>query len=229
MKNSETGTGKGTGTGTGTGAKRETIRATNWASKLRLDANSDPLDDGICADLDQDSRQDRPAFPQAFPQAPHFGLPSVGESGMPSISGEILAVVRTLMPRAESADIRIRVEIDQFVSGLTAGPIGTILFGMLRRAIDAYGLASAQGESCANAPEITLCARLDGGLVRLHVRDGAQKRNVPSADAAIGLSAATAESLGGSLEICTVPFGHETLLTATIPASRLAYNNENAA
>ena len=143
MRNSETGTGKGTGTGTGTGAKRETIRATNWASKLRLGANNDPLDDGICADLDQDSRQDRRTFPQAFPQAPHFGMPSVGESGMPSIAGEILAVVRTLMPRAESADIRIRVEIDQFVSGLTAGPIGTILFGMLRRAIDAYGLASA--------------------------------------------------------------------------------------
>lgn len=229
MKNYETGTGKGTGTETGTGAKRETIRATNWASKLRLGANSDPLDDGICADLDQDPRQDRRTFPQAFPQAPHFDMPSVGESGMPSIAGEILTVVRTLMPRAESADIRIRVEIDQFVSGLTAGPIGTILFGMLRRAIDAYGLASAQGESCANSAEITLCARLDGGLVRLHVLDGAQKRKVPSADAAIGLSAATAESLGGSLEICTVPFGHETLLTATIPASRLAYNNENAA
>lgn len=215
----------GNGNGTGTGAKRETIRATNWASKLRLGVNSDTLDDGICADLDRDSRQDRP-HPS---QAPHFGMPSVGESGLPSIAGEILAVVRTLMPRAESADIRIRVEIDQFVSGLTAGPIGTILFGMLRRAIDAYGLASAQGESCANSAEITLCARLDGGLVRLHVLDGAQKRKVPSADAAIGLSAATAESLGGSLEICTVPFGQETLLTATIPASRLAYNNENAA
>ncbi len=215
----------GNGTGTGTGAKRETIRATNWASKLRLGFNSDSLDDGICADLDRDSRQDRPHPPQAS----HFGMPSVGENGLPSIAGEILAVVRTLMPRAESADIRIRVEIDQFVGGLTAGPIGTILFGMLRRAIDAYGLASAQGENCANSAEITLCARLDGGLVRLHILDGAQKRKVPSADAAIGLSAATAESLGGTLEICTVPFGLETLLTATIPASRLAYNNENAA
>ena len=225
MKNYETGTGKGIGNGTGTGAKRETIRATNWASKLRLGANNDPLDDGICADLDQDSRPSR----LKTHSRQNLGFASGGQSGMPLIGGEILSVVRTLMPRAESADIRIRVEIDQFVSGLAAGPIGTILFGMLRRAIDAYALASAQGESCANSAEITLCARLDGGLVRLHVLDGAQKRKVPSADAAIGLSAATAESLGGSLEICTVPFGHETLLTATIPASRLAYNNENAA
>lgn len=225
MKHSETGIGNGIGNGMGHGTRRETIRTTNWASKLRLGTNSDPLDDGICADLDLDPQQNRLKTDQ--PQ--NFGFEGVGQSGMPSIGGEILAVVRTLMPRAESADIRIRIEIDQIVSGLTAGPLGTILFGMLRRAIDAYGLASAQGENCANSAEITLCARLDGGLVRLHVLDGAQKKKVPSADAAIGLSAATAESLGGTLEICTVPFGLETLITATIPVSRLAYNNENAA
>lgn len=205
--------------------RQKTIRTTNWASKLRLGPNGEFLDDGICADLDRESRQDvRKPSPTYL-----FGMPSVGETGMPSIAGEILAVVRLLMPRAESADIRIRVEIDPFVGGLTAGPLGTVLFGMLRRAVDAYGMASTQGESSTDPAEITLCARLDGGLVRLHVLDGAKMRQVPSADAAILLSAATAESLGGTLEIGTVPFGQETLLTATIPASRLAYNNENAA
>ena len=94
MKNYETGTGKGIGNGTGKGGKRETIRATNWASKLRLGANNDPLDDGICADLDQDSHPNR--LKRHSPQ--NFGLERGEQSGMPSIGGEILAVVRTLMP-----------------------------------------------------------------------------------------------------------------------------------
>ncbi len=219
MKNPETGSGKQIG------SRRETIRTTNWAAQLKIGPNGESLDDGICADLDQDSGQGQPTQSPTY----FFGMPSVADGGMPSIAGEILDVVRSLMPRAESADIRIRLEIDHFVGGLPAGPIGVILFGMLRRAIDAYGMANAEGESFADAPEITLCARLDGGLVRLHVLDGARMRHVHSANAAIGLAAATAESLGGTLEICTVPFGQETLLTATIPAARLAYNNENAA
>lgn len=211
------------------GARRETIRTTNWASKLRLgtnlDASSEPLDDGCCADLDQDTKEHGPFDTQRY----LFGIPSVGVAGLPTIGAEILGVVRLLMPRAESAGIRIRVEIDSSVSGLTAGPIGTILHGMLRRAVDAYAAASAHGVSFDDAPEITLCARLDGSLVRLHVLDGAKMRDVPSAESALGLAAATAESLGGTLEIGAVPFGYETLLTATIPASRLANTNENAA
>lgn len=109
------------------------------------------------------------------------------------------------------------------------GPIATVLFGMLRRGVDAYALAVSEGECFADTAEVALCARLDGSLVRLHVMDGSNRRHIPSADAALGLSAATAESLGGTLEICTVPFGQETLLSASIPASRLAYSSEHAA
>lgn len=205
--------------------RRETIRTTDWASKLRLGINGENIDDGICADLDQDAQR----TPKTAENSYLFGMPSIASGGMPSVAGEIFAVVKSMMHRAQSAGVRIRVEIDPRASALTAGPIGTVLFGMLRRAVDAYAIANAEGESYGESAEITLCVTSDSGLVRMHVLDGAKRRHVPSADAALGLSAATAESLGGSLEIGTVPFGEETLLSAMIPVHRLAYNNESAA
>ncbi len=213
------------------GTRRETIRTTDWASRLRLgghgaeESHGDPVDDGCCADLDQDFTQ----TPRTTESNYVFGMAVADATGNPTIGSEILGVVRSLMPRAQSAGIRIRVEIDPSASSLTAGPLGTILFGMLRRAVDGYAIASAQGATFEDEPEINLCARRDGGLVRLHVLDGARMRDVPSAAAALGLAAATTESLGGTLEICTVPFGQDTLLTATVPVSRLACNNEHAA
>lgn len=206
-------------------ARKETIRTTDWAAQLHLGSCQRPVDDGLCADLDRDRGDDQRIASPSF----LFGLERGARGGTPTIASEILDVVRSVMPQAEIVGVRFRIEIDLSVGGLTAGPLATVLFGMLRRAVDAYALAQADGESFADAAEVAICARLDGMLVRLHVLDGANRRLVPSADAAIGLSAATAESLGGTLEICTVPFGQETLLSATIPASRLAYTNENAA
>ena len=203
-------------------SKPETIRTTDWASQLRLGPREDVMDDGGCADLDAHhlSANDR-GSPLRFDRAAPTGVPTIG--------AEVLNLVRSMLPRVDSAGIRIRVEIDPNSAGLVAGPVGTILYGMLRRAIDSYARVSADGEDSGDAREIALCVRLDGALLRLHVLDGTKHRHVPSADAAIGLSAATAESLGGRLEIGTVPFGPGTLLSATIPAFRLAYNNEDAA
>lgn len=204
-------------------SKPQTIRTTDWASKLRLGPREGVIDDGGCADLDSahDEGNIEAAMPLRFDRA-------LLTDGM-TIGSEVLNVVRSMLPRVDTAGIRIRVEIDPNSAGLAAGPLGTILYGMLRRAIDSYALASADGESCGDAAEIALCVRLDGPLIRVHVLDNTPHRHVPSADAAIGLSAATAESLGGRLEICNVPFGPGTLLSATIPAFRLAYNNEDAA
>lgn len=204
-------------------SKPETIRTTDWASKLRLGPREGVIDDGGCADLDasHDDRAGATCAPLRLDRSTRAGVTTIGT--------EVLDVVRSMLPRVDSAGIRIRVEIDPNSAGLAAGPVGTILYGMLRRAIDSYALASADGENCADAAEIALCVRVDGALIRMHVLDGTEHRHVPSADAAVGLSAATAESLGGRLEICNVPFGPGTLLSATIPAFRLAYNNEDAA
>ncbi len=204
-------------------SKPHTIRTTDWASKLRLGPREGVIDDGGCADLDaaHDESNGEGTLSLRLDQSLLTGAKTIGS--------EVLNVVRSMLPRVDSAGIRIRVEIDPNSAGLVAGPLGTILYGMLRRAIDSYALASADGEVSADAAEIALCVRVDGALIRVHVLDSTPHRHVPSADAAIGLSAATAESLGGRLEICNVPFGPGTLLSATIPAFRLAYNNEDAA
>lgn len=204
-------------------SKPHTIRTTDWASKLRLGPREGVIDDGGCADLDAAHA----AYGDECGVALRLNRSTLTEAM--TVGTEVLNVVRSMLPRVDSAGIRIRVEIDPNSAGLAAGPLGTIIYGMLRRAIDSYALASADGDGAADAAEIALCVRVDGALIRVHVLDNTPHRHVPSADAAIGLSAATAESLGGRLEICNVPFGPGTLLSATIPAFRLAYNNEDAA
>ncbi len=204
-------------------SRPHTIRTTDWASKLRLGPREGVIGDGGCADLDNsEARADGTC-------CSIFRLSQASANGSATIGSDVLDLVRSFLPRIDSAGMRIRVEIDPLSATMAAGPLGTILYGMLRRAIDSYALASANGESSADATEIALCLRLDGALLRVHVLDGTEHRQVPSAEAAIGLSAATAESLGGRLEICNVPFGPGTVLSATIPAFRLAYHNEGAA
>lgn len=202
-----------------TGARGETIRTVGWASKLRLGLRDNCADEGICADLDNPGQ----ASGERGVTCRWSGVASAAQS----VGAEVLAVVRSLLRRAEGVEARIRVEIDPAAARIAAGPIGTVLYGMLRRAIEAYG-AGSSGTPPENA-EIALCVRLDGSTLRLHVLDGAFAESVPAAQAALGLSAATAMSLGGSLDISSIPFGSGTLTSAAIPVARLMYQSEGAA
>lgn len=203
----------------------ETIRTVGWASKLRLGTREEGADQGFCADLDGSEAS------KCLPGGGcNWNAPiSAGNMGCPAVGGEVLGVVRSLMQRAQNADLRIRVEVDPRAATMAAGPIGTVLFGMLRRAIDAYPRNPVGDETPTEMPEIAVCVRLDGSMLRLHVLDSAPTSDVPSAEIALGLSAATAISLGGSIDISNVPFGPGTLTSAAIPAARLAFQTEDAA
>ncbi len=213
-----------------TAAKETTIRTVGWASRMRLGARDgacepcgscEPCDQGFCADLDERD---------GCGSAPSFGVRSSASSSVASnVAREILAVVRSLLPRTEAADARIRVEIDPMAAIIPGGPVGTVLYGMLQRAVDARAHAAATGAATPESAEIALCVRIDGPWLRIHVLDSVAEQGVMRCSAAVGLASATAQSLGGTLEMSNVPFGPGTLLSAAIPVCRLAYNSEDAA
>jgi len=198
-----------------------TIRATGWAARLPRDESSHTIDDGICADLDS---------PAAA--AERFGWNARMPDGSRTIAADVLETVRALMARADEAGARIRVEIDPRASDHAAGPVGTIVFGILRRAIEACAWVTSHGNGRkldADRCNVTLVVRLDGSVLRIHSLDEAGCREVPAADAAFGLAAATVHSLGGTLFIGSVPFGEETLVSAEVPLGRTATSAGNAA
>ena len=199
-----------------------TIRTVGWASRMRMGVREGGSDEGVCADLDQASGKGAEPSTTRVATSRGFGL-------APNVAREVLAVVRAMLPRAEATDARIRVEIDPMAATLPGEPVATILYGMLKRAIDARGDAIAQSDPTADAEEITLCVRRDGGLLRIHVLDSVADPSGSSGGAAIGLASATAQSLGGSLERSSVPFGAGTLLSAAIPICRLGHTAEDAA
>jgi len=198
-----------------------TIRATRWAARLPSEESRPNADDGICADLDS---------PAAA--AERFGWNARTPDGSRTIAADVLETVRTLMERADEAGARIRVEIDPRASDYAAGPVGIIVFGLLRRAIEACAWVTSQGKARkldADRCNVTLVVRLDGSVLRIHSLDEAGCRQVPAADAAFGLAAATVHSLGGTLFIGSVPFGEETLVSAELPLGRAATSSGNAA
>lgn len=209
----------------GSAAGSHTVRVVGWASRMRLGTREEGGDQGFCADLDADPSERVSCVGRAG-ECRDFADRADAAS---NVAREVLGVVRSMLSRTEAADARIRVEIDPMAAILPGGPVGTILYGMLRRAVDARARASAHGDYGAESAEIALCVRLDGGWLRLHVLDSVGEWSGEIATAAMGLSSATAQSLGGALEISSVPFGPGTLLSAAIPASRLAYNAEDAA
>jgi len=205
----------------GAAAKADTVRMVGWATRMRLGTREEGADQGFCADLDSEYG---PGHSSRMP-----GASAPPDRDGASVAREVLAVVRSMLPRSEAADARIRVEIDPMAAILPAGPVGTILYGMLRRAIESRANASAHGETHHECEEIALCVRMDGPWLRLHVLDAIDAALSRGGDEALGLASATAQSLGGVVEISSVPFGPGTLLSAAIPACRLAYNNEDAA
>lgn len=189
-----------------------TIRTTGWAARLPEEPAQAGADDGLCADLDA---------PGAT--AARFGWPVLTPGGDKTLAAEVLDVVRSMVGRAEEAGARIRVEIDPHAGECPAAALGTIVFGMLRRALDACAWVTTH--HCVPALDadrcnVTLVVRIDGRLLRVHVLDEAGCWSVPSADAALGLARATVESLGGTLVVGSVPFGTDTLVSAEIPLGR---------
>ncbi|MBM4009724.1 MAG: hypothetical protein FJ285_09065 [Planctomycetes bacterium] len=198
-----------------------TIRATGWAARLPSEVSPPTTEDGICADLDTTAAA-----------AERFGWSTRMPDGSSTIAADVLETVQGLMVRADEAGARIRVEIDPRASDYAAGPIGIIVFGVLRRAIEACAWVTSHGSGRkldADRCNITLVVRLDGSVLRIHSLDEAGCREVPAADAAFGLAAATVHSLGGTLFIGSVPFGEETLVSAEVPLGRSATSAGNAA
>lgn len=198
-----------------------TIRATGWAARLPSEGSMPNADDGICADLDSPAGA-----------AERFGWNAQTPSGSRTIAADVLETVRALMARADEAGARIRVEIDPRASEHAAGPVGIIVFGVLRRAIEACAWATTHGTARkldADRCNVTLVVRVDGSLLRIHSLDESGCRHVPAADAAFGLAAATVQSLGGTIFIGSVPFGEETIVSAEVPLARAATSSGNAA
>ena len=194
----------------------QTVRTVGWASRMRLGSREEGADQGFCADLD------------GCPAGSRGHVGSTADADATNVAREVLAVVRSMLPRSEAADARIRVEIEPLAAILPAGPVATILYGMLRRAIESRAHAAVHGECGPESGEIALCIRIDGPWLRLHVLDSIDATQSTGGDDALGLSSATAQSLGGSVEISSVPFGPGTLLSAAVPVSRLAYSEDAA-
>jgi len=198
-----------------------TIRATSWAARLPSEQARPAADDGICADLDATSAT-----------AERFGWSARTPDGSRTLAAEVLETARTLMARADEACARIRVEMDPRAADFAAGSAGIIVFGLLRRAIEACAWVAAHGVARkldADRCNITLVVRLDGSTLRIHSLDEAGCHHLPAADAAFGLAVATVHSLGGTLSMGSVPFAEETLVSAEVPLSRATNSTENAA
>lgn len=209
-------------------------------------------DDGFCADLDEPAEgrgvvvragwhvaSQGPAQP-GEPMSPREGTPRWNEPAAgadsatdrlpPNCVGRaILETVHLELPRAAQADISIRTEIDPHVMALHAGPVATILRGLLGRAIDACMATAARGDAPLDGDEVVICARLDAGWLLLHVIDGATVQSaVPAAadgsgtPSPLSVAAIAARSIGGTLELRNVPFGPGTLATARIPLTAFA-------
>ena len=158
-----------------------------------------------------------------------------------SVARAILDAVDAEHARAAQADIAIRTEIDPHAAGLPASQVGAILAGLLARAVDACLGAASRGDAPLDGDEIVVVARLDGSWLHLHVIDGAAApsgcttdtlglgsgagASAPGArDGGTPLSVAhsTARSIGGTLELRSVPFGPGTLATARLPLTAFA-------
>jgi len=198
-----------------------TIRATDWAARLPNDQPAPCAEDGLCADLDAPTVA-----------AERFGWKAHMPDGSRTLAADVLEAVQTLMGRADEAGARIRVEIDPRAADHAAGPVGIIVFGILRRSIEACACTMSHGSARqldADRCNVTLVVRLDGGTLRIHALDEAGCSRAALADAAFGLAAATVQSLGVTLFIGSVPFGEETLVSAEVPMSRLSTKAGNAA
>jgi hypothetical protein len=198
-----------------------TIRTTRWAARLPSEQAKPPADDGICADLDATSAT-----------AERFGWSARTPDGSRTLAADVLETARALMARADEAGARIRVEMDPRAADYAAGSVGIIVFGLLRRAIEACAWVAAHGvvrKLDADRCNITLVVRVDGNTLRIHSLDEAGCRHLPVAAAAFGLAAATVHSLGGTLSIGSVPFAEETLVSAEVPLSPATNSTENAA
>ena len=226
-------------TGTGTG-------------HLRLGPWPFDADDGFCADLDAPAGERGIVVRAGWHMSGRGAAGSGGGASGPgsdaanrtipgSVARAILDAVDAERARAAQADIAIRTELDPHAAGLPASQVGAILAGLLARAVDACLGAASRGDAPLDGDEIVVVARLDGSWLHLHVIDGAAAPSGCTTDtlglgsgagasapgtgnAGSPLSAAhsTARSIGGTLELRSVPFGPGTLATARLPLTAFA-------
>lgn len=242
---------------TAPGTKTDTGTATG-TGHLRMGPWPFDADDGFCADLDAPTGDRgvvvRAGWHMSGPgamgsgaggSAPTSGNPESNRTVPGSVARAIHDAVDAERARASHADIAIRTEIDPHASGLPASHVGTILAGLLARAVDACLGAAARGDAPLDGDEIVVVARLDGRWLHLHVIDGAAapagcttgtlgigsaagsglgtcSQGSCGCNTPLSMANTTARSIGGTLELRNVPFGPGTLATARIPLAAFA-------
>lgn len=208
------------------------------AIHLRLSPWAFDADDGFCADLDAPTG-DRGIVVRAGWHAPGTNSATPSPAGANrtapgTVARAISDTVDSERARAAQADIAIRTEMDPSAAGLPASQVGAILGGLLARAVDACLGAASRGDAPLDGDEIVVVTRLDGSWLHVHVIDGAAAPaggaaglgtgalGTQGSGATLALAAATARSIGGTLELRNVPFGPGTLATARLPLTAFA-------